>query len=115
MSPEYCLKEPVGDVIDILQCQAISAWEHFNCHPLGSKQRVTQHSKNAERKAARQVGDNARPPSAPNHGFVPGRSLQDTPCAVLGHGFEWLQKMAFRLHLSPGPSTLRAGGLPAES
>jgi hypothetical protein len=34
MSPEYCLKEPVGDVIDIFQCQAISAWEHFNCHPL---------------------------------------------------------------------------------
>jgi hypothetical protein len=34
MSPGYCLKEPVGDVIDILQCQAISAWEHFNCHPL---------------------------------------------------------------------------------
>jgi hypothetical protein len=34
MSPEYCLKEPVGDVIDIFQCQAISAWEHFNCHPV---------------------------------------------------------------------------------
>jgi hypothetical protein len=31
-----------------------------------------------------------------------------------GHGFEWLQ-MAFRLHLSPGPSALRAGGLPAEA
>jgi hypothetical protein len=34
MSPKYCSKEPVGNVIAIFQCQAISAWEHFNCHPL---------------------------------------------------------------------------------
>jgi hypothetical protein len=42
MSPEYCLKEPVGDVVDIFQCQAISAWEHFNCHPLGGLLTIAQ-------------------------------------------------------------------------
>jgi hypothetical protein len=64
------------------------------------------------------VGDNARPPSAPNHGVVPGVQRAGYRRAGLasrsGHGFEWLQ-MAFRLHLSPGPGAVRAGGLPAGS
>jgi hypothetical protein len=62
-----------------------------------SEQEVTQHSKNAERKATRQVDGNAKPPLTSNHGFVPGRNPAGYARAGLTirtdmalSGFRWL-------------------------
>jgi hypothetical protein len=62
-----------------------------------SEQEVSHDSKNAQRKATRQVDGNAKPPSTSNHGFVPGRN--HAGCARAGlttrmdmalSGFRWL-------------------------